>query len=968
MQPSASPEALVDQLLALPDTDTQLHFMRTHVQQFNSEVVAEALKTVSDRFLRADLQRSLDTARLIVCQGEVTANSAIRGLGLLAIANVHAVGQHDYARALTVAQEAVDIYRVLKRPLAQARVEIVQIFPLSCLGEYEQAIQVGERILPILRSHGAWRLLLVTIMNLGIVHSRQGADSRALAMFDEAQEYAPYLETGREGQQALIQLNRAVSLRNLGRFEEAIVASQRAQALFETLGQSAESARARQSLAMTYYVLGRYNEALEHLDQAHAFFLADGRQRDAMLAELFISDCLLRLRRFTDVLDKCQQVRTLFVELGERRVIAQAFINEAVAYLNLGQPAPAFAALQAARQIFSELDNQVWVALTDLELAGVLHHQGRLAESLALAQTVAAVLRGYQLVVEEAQAQLIAARAALGLNQPDAARQLAEAALTTADQKTVPALTYQGCQILAHLAEAGADPAGAMAHYAAAIQALEQLRGRLMLEFRADFVADKQEVYEHMVRLCLATAQPALGLDYAERAKSRALLDLLSHRLDLQIRVQRAEDQPLVDELLVLRAERDRLYRRWESDEELKLRGRIDAQAEDAAIEQQILTLEKRITALWHKLLIHNADYAREAALWQVRTEPLQPYLPADTVLLEYFVIKGDLIVFVVTTKEVCAHTLPCTLAQVQQLLQLWQINLNSVPTSAPAQIARLTANAQGLLHRLYQALVAPVAASVAQAHRVIIVPHGPLHYLPFHALFDGQRYWLEQCELSYLPAASLLCFCQAAQPSTAGAIVYSHSLRGKLPYTAHEAAAVAELLSTQPFQDDALSVGELQARMAEPQIIHLATHGDFRTDNPLFSGLVVGNGWLTTLDIFNLRLRASLVTLSACQTGRTVVQGGDELAGLMKAFLSAGAASVVLSLWSVEDHSTAQLMEAFYRNLAGGQSKGAALRNAQQHFLDCVGGDAATNSDRALYRHPYFWAPFFLVGDPGRL
>ena len=127
----------------------------------------------------------------------------------------------------------------------------------------------------------------------------------------------------------------------------------------------------------------------------------------------------------------------------------------------------------------------------------------------------------------------------------------------------------------------------------------------------------------------------------------------------------------------------------------------------------------------------------------------------------------------------------------------------------------------------------------------------------------------------------------------------------------------------------------------------------------------MVGDGWLTTLDIFNARLGASLVTLSGCQTGRTVVQGGDELAGLMRAFLSAGAASLVLSLWAVEDHSTAQLMQAFYQNLADGYHKGAALRAAQLRFIHSQPGD---DPNRPVYSHPYFWAPFFLVGDAGQL
>ena len=165
---------------------------------------------------------------------------------------------------------------------------------------------------------------------------------------------------------------------------------------------------------------------------------------------------------------------------------------------------------------------------------------------------------------------------------------------------------------------------------------------------------------------------------------------------------------------------------------------------------------------------------------------------------------------------------------------------------------------------------------------------------------------------------------------------------------------------------EDQATQAEFRRIVPECHTLHLAAHGDFRFDNPLFSGLILADGWLTTMDIFNLRLKASLVTLSACQTGRNVIGGGDELLGLMRAFLGAGAASVVLTLWAVEDHSTAQLMEIFYKKLTDGYSKGAALREAQLQFIRA--DDNASIEEAGNYTHPYFWAPFFLVGDIGIL
>ncbi|HEU5099286.1 MAG TPA: CHAT domain-containing protein, partial [Roseiflexaceae bacterium] len=298
------------------------------------------------------------------------------------------------------------------------------------------------------------------------------------------------------------------------------------------------------------------------------------------------------------------------------------------------------------------------------------------------------------------------------------------------------------------------------------------------------------------------------------------------------------------------------------------------------------------------------------------------------------------------------------------------------------------------LLRDLYERLVAPLAATLAGFPDLIVVPHGPLHYLPFHALHDGRAFLLERHAISYLPGASLLRYTtpdrheagadsghdyagdgdleaaappqtppilMSARPTARERLALGYSNGERLPHAAAEARAVAAILGGQAYVEEQDTLERLRARVGACDVVHLATHGDFRPDNPLFSGLALADGWLTALEMFDLHLNASLVTLSACQTGRSLIGGGDELLGLMRALLYAGAASLLLSLWAVEDRSTAELMEQVYRRLAGGQSKRTALREAQLCLL---------NQGRAgaPHTHPYYWAPFFLVGDAGPL
>ena len=309
-----------------------------------------------------------------------------------------------------------------------------------------------------------------------------------------------------------------------------------------------------------------------------------------------------------------------------------------------------------------------------------------------------------------------------------------------------------------------------------------------------------------------------------------------------------------------------------------------------------------------------------------------------------------------------------CTQAAHERADRLNFKTVANTPTHSHA--ASLLANAKELLRRLHAGLMQPISAALATAEHVFVVPHGALHYLPFQALFDEARgaYWIESSAqtLSYLPCASVLKYCRRVPTRRASkplpwrggvkdgfAVAFGHSRHAQLPQAPHEAQQVAAALGGTAYIEAEATLNRFQEVAPDADILHLAMHGDFRADAPLFSGLHFEDGMLTTLDTYNLRLKASLVALSACQTGRGVLGGGDELLGLMRGFLSAGAASLLLSLWRVEDRSTLALMEHFYGALAQGQTKAAALHHAQRSVMQ-------------QSPHPYFWAPFVLVGDAG--
>jgi CHAT domain-containing protein len=222
---------------------------------------------------------------------------------------------------------------------------------------------------------------------------------------------------------------------------------------------------------------------------------------------------------------------------------------------------------------------------------------------------------------------------------------------------------------------------------------------------------------------------------------------------------------------------------------------------------------------------------------------------------------------------------------------------------------------------------------------------------LPFQALHDGESYLVERREVSFAPSAVVLQQCLERPAHDFRTALLLGVADEQIPLVDEELRALDHVFAAvQRFSNDAATTEVLRRESGGVDVLHLACHAQFRSDNPLFSAVRLGDGWFTARDAYGLRLNCGLVTLSACETGMNAVAPGDELLGLTRGFLSAGSASVLLSLWTIDDEATAELMTTFYGELAQAKSPAAALRHAQVKLLH----------ERP---HPFFWSPFVLVG-----
>ncbi len=921
--------------------------------------LARALKAQADHYLRTEVERSKVAADTLLQMADVTGSPRHRALGLLAWGNAYSLGLGEYERSLEFYDEAAEIYRALGDRVNMARSQIGKIWALANLSRYEQMEATADWASRILEDEGERLLLAQLSMNRAIARGRRGDDLGALAMFDRTR--ALLVELGEKGQPYIpwVDQNRSIVLRNLGRLQESLQAAEQAWRGMDEHGEFVEAARARQSMAVTYLLLGRYTEALTLMEEARRIFIEDGRQRDALLLDVFLCDCLLALRRFQDVIHITRNVRPFFTQRGMNQEISKALIDEAVAYAGLGRFDEAVASLAEARQHLHADANPVLIATADLEQAAVLLHLNQLDACADLLAGAEKVFAERDLKPQLAQTWLLQARVALHQKAWDRAETLARRALEVARQEQIITLAFRSRHILGQVLAHRGQADEAMRQYERAIGHLERLHGYLMTEFQADFLEDKTDIYEDAVLLALEMGDNEKALELAERSKSRSLLTMIAHRIDLSLRARSAEDEAIVEELMRLRRERDRILLRWETGEDV----RAGQEAQEA--QRHIWELEQQITQRWHQLLLHNADYARDAALWQVQTESPQPWLDEDALLVEYVIARGQIIAFIVDRRQIQAVRLRAQPAQIARWLNMLALNNRTLPWAAPQRQQQLARNASGLLAKLHDALLAPFRSRLAHHLRLIITPHGPLHYLPFHALFDGQRYLIETHEISYLPASSLLRFSTRDRNHDGRAVAFGYSSHGMLPQAPEEARRVAKIMKGDAYLEENATLARVKQEALRARLVHFATHGQFRADNPLFAGVLLADGWLTALDIFNLRFEASLITLSACETGQHRVGGGDELLGLTRSFLYAGAASLLLSHWQIPDAITFTFIDDFYRRLAAGKRKAAALREAQLALMQRgQEGDETT----AHYQHPFIWAPFFLMGSPDAL
>jgi CHAT domain-containing protein len=501
---------------------------------------------------------------------------------------------------------------------------------------------------------------------------------------------------------------------------------------------------------------------------------------------------------------------------------------------------------------------------------------------------------------------------------------------------------------LGQIAEAQSNQGRAARRYQAAMATINRVQRGLTITLRPDFLEDKGEASRHLISLYLQTGQTVKAFETLENAKAQNWLAYLNNRERLHWSQDDATSRALIEELEGLRAEHQWFY---------QLSNHLPGNGEEypkAINPQQAMAemtkREQRMMAITEQLYLRNEDdpYAKQALAPSFSS--IQQALDDDSTLIEYY-DDGDAVwAFTLNRNTIQAHRLPVSMKALSQVVTQWQANVAGALSMDPdaSGTRTWTRLARRILQRLHATLIQPLGLK-NNSRRLVVVPYGALHFLPFHLLHDGSAYLMEQQEILTLPAAGLVT--RRAMPRPQGVLALAHSWNGQLPHTAAEAQMVQRLFGGSIHVEQQANRAALG--VTPVQILHIATHGQHRLDQPDLSFLQFADGQLYADDVMQQDLSYELVTLSACETGRARVAASDDLIGIGRSFLYAGAGALVLSLWHVGDQATLGLMERIYTALHAGASKPAALRQAQMSIL---------SENRDL--HPAFWGAFQLVGN----
>ena len=904
-------------------------------------------------------------------------------------------------QALNYYQQALPLSRAVGDRAGEANIvnSIGKIY--SDLGKKQQALDYYQQALPLSRAVGDRNGESLTLNNIGRVYDAWGEKQKALDYYQQALPLSQ--QTGDRVGIATILSNIGLVYDAWGKRQQALEYFQQSLPLRRAVGDRHGEAVTLNNIGGVYSTLGETQQALDHYNQALSIYRAiEDRAGKA--------STLNNIGRVYDVmgerehaLETYKQSLPLSQQTDDPYGEAVTLNNMGGVYSALGKKQQALDYYQQSLDLKRAVGDLAGVATTLNNFGGVYYALGKrqqaleyYQQSLDLSQQTgdrhgeAVTLNNIGLVYDawgEKQQALAYYKQSLLLRQ-------------AVNDHHGKATTLNN---IAYLERGRSNLQAALTYIKDSIKIIEELRTKVISpELRQTYFSTAQDGYEFYIDLLMELHQenPPQGYDeqafhISERSRARTLLELLT---EANANIKEGVDPQLLAQEKSLQGQLDATEK-----QRLDIFNNPDSTDEQKSfIVQQHETLLEKYQDLQNEIRRKSPQYAdlkypQPLTLEQVQ----QQILDKDTVLLQYSLGEERSYLWAVTKEGMTSYQLPS-----QEEIEKRATNLLRI-------IKQGNENAFDQAVPLLSQVILDPAKDKLTKKRILVVADGVLQYIPFAALSlsENQQPLITNYEIINLPSSSSLATIrqeiQARKPapkalailadpvfspddqrvqknnniiyqqqtSDLGLLALQRSVRsledGKLiplPGTRQEAEAILKLVpedtqKTYAFDFDANLSNATNPQLSQYRIVHFATHGIFHPQSPESSGVVLSlvdkngntvNGFLRLNEIFNLKLPAEIVVLSACQTGKGKKIKGEGLVGLTRGFMYAGSPRLLVSLWKVDDEATAEIMTRFYRLMLEKKLLPVeALREAQLEM-----------KQETEWKAPYYWAAFVLQGE----
>ena len=731
--------------------------------------------------------------------------------------------------------------------------------------------------------------------------------------------------------------NIGLTCEKMADYHRALEYQREAMEIAASLGDEAANARGEQYLANLHWKMGAYQRALIHQEIALDAFTRSAADSLLQIALATRGLIALSLGRSREALDY-ERRALLMAEKGEIDHNRSAILkNIAMIHRLERRWDDALSALQQAARIDSSIGSARGRAYALRHLSAVYMDMD--STNLAYLHVRAAERLSLRLGDRRNRLHclLILGQLALRRNQPDSALHYLGAAAGGARQLFIPEIEWRAYRDMANASVRGR----AIGHLERALEVIEDMRSRIKVEeYSSGFMDDKISVYGELIALLIGENHVQRALYTAERAKSRSFLDLLGNR-KISFRTREAGLLARVDSL---------------RSQMLVLQNRVDA-ARDS-LDREMAQIRTALSTALAEIRRLNPELSDMLTVDPWPVDKIRAVLPPGTALLEFYLHENTLTSWWVDSKGVNAA-----------VEQRFDISLDR-------QIAELRKSLGngGVItawtRPLYQRLIGPWEDRLPRIEHLVIVPHGPLHYLPVALLQNGEGEYLGfKVTTSLAPSATVLGFCLEKglpfldlERDSAAVLAFGNPDLGDpeydLPFAEKEVRSLGRYFPrVTTFLGSQATESRFYRQSDYPPYVLFSCHGRFDPSNPMHSALILApdslnDGRLEVNEIFSLEMNSALVALSACETGLGAVRTGDEVVGLVRSTIYAGSASLMASSWKVDDLATAVLVKRFFRYLSEGKSRARALQMAQKTVYQYIDP------------YPAYWAAFTLTGD----